>query len=261
MKRTLSWILLCACSVLGSCISRGYPTHGGGKRFFREQEILTRATDAAVGSLDFEKVFEVARKAKPPGSLPQSGGGGDERTLKGVTLIVSSVAHSGGGVQTGSNIGIGGLVSGLFTGGAMMATGQAPAPGQGPIVGPGAYASYVFESADDIRYLAAVVERCLASRGVACFGLKDGAVEAGLPVVRVVVKEFGIDQSDLNLIVYGEKRLKARVVVDAYASMPEGGHFESLGVGQASYTFAEDFFLGFGPLSNQNVEGGVTNER
>lgn len=261
MKRTLSWILLCACSVLGSCISRGYPTHGGGKRFFREQEILTRATDTAVSSLDFEKVIELIQEPASTGEVPPAPNSSGALLSKGVTLHVSSVAHSGGGVQTGSNIGIGGLVSGLFTGGAMMATGQAPVSSQGPLVGPGAYASYVFESADDIRYLAAVVERCLAARNVPCYGISDGKVKAGTPVLRVVVKEFGIDQSDLNLIIYGEKRLKARVVVEAYVSRDDGTGYKSLGVGQASYTFAEDFFLGFGPLSSKNVEGGITNER
>lgn len=254
MKRSMTWMLLLTCSVLGSCISRGYPTHGGGKRFFREQEILTRATDAAIGGLDFAKLVTAVTKSPKEGAP-------DRPLSNGVTLHITSVAHSGGGVQTGSNIGIGGLVSGLFTGGAMVATGQAPAPGQGPLVGPGSYASYVFESADDARYLAAVVERHLAEKNVPCYGIAGGVIPADKPILHVVVKEFGIDQSDLNLIVYGEKRLKARVVVEAFVREFDGSGFQSLGVGEASFTFAEDFFLGFGPLSNQNVEGGVTNER
>lgn len=254
-------MLLLLSSLATSCVTRGYPTHGGGKRFYREQEIITRAIDTAVGSLDFGKLVEKL-------TAPLKEGDGKRELSNGVTLRLTTVAHSGGGVQSGSNIGIAGLVSGLLTGGAMMASGQgagspALSPAPAPLVGPGSYSSYVFESADDAGYLAAVVTRYLADCKVPCHGISANEKEnAGRPTLHVIVKELGIDQSDMNLIVYGEKRLKARVVVEAFLTQ-QGAHdfYEHLGVGQASYTFAEDFFLGFGPLSSQNVEGGVTNER
>jgi hypothetical protein len=247
--KTIRWSVLLALFASG-CVSRGYPTHGGGKRFFREQEVVGRAIDAAVESLQYDRIPAEVRSL---GVLP---------------VQMFSLAHSGGGVQTSSNIGVGAVFGSLFGSGAVGDGGAdlgAPAAVAVTGSGPGSYASYAFESADDARYLMGALMVELAK-----VGIRPGLSEkAGDTQLYVLVKELGIDQNDLNLIVYGEKRLAARVVLEAwlvYSGDVDGKVgkqrlLQSLGRGEATYTFSEDFFLGFGPLNSRRIEGAVTDER
>lgn len=226
------------------CVTRGYPTHGGGKRFFREQQVVSAAINGALGQLDLSQLSECKPKDKA------------------VPLQVFSMSHSGGGVQNGSGIGVGGLLGGLlgFGTAAAFANGGSPAAAYPAAVAagsaaPGGYSTYLVESADDLKYLTGALVRELGNLGYAVKQPKAGASGG---VLTILVSELGIDQNDLNLIVYGEKRLKARAVMEAFwvNHNADSGTttYHSLGRGGATSTFSEDFFLGFGPLSGEVVE-------
>jgi len=224
------------------CVTRGYPTHGGGKRFYREQQVVAAAINEALGQLQLDGLKGEVQKGVVP-------------------VQVFSMAHSGGGVQSGSGIGVGGLLGGLFGFGAAAVANDNPgaaypaAVAANSAASAGSYSSYAFESADDIRYLTGALVRELGSLG---FAVRSPDAGASGGVLTILVSELGIDQNDLNLVVYGEKRLRARAVIEAFwvqfDADKESLSYKSLGRGGATSTFSEDFFLGFGPLSGEEIE-------
>lgn len=235
-------------ATLAGCVSRGYPTHGGGKRFFHEQALVTNAIDAAVAQVPFDRVKEVvdASDAKNDGSI---------------AVQVFSVAHSGGGVQTGAT----GPLAGIF--GASPVLGGAQQGGGGNTValgsagaaaGGGNYFAFGFESADDVRYLMGRVTERLGSVGLR---VVSPTADVGKPMLCVLVRELGIEQSGFNAFIYQEKKLAARASVELFvvarrADGDPGVNVESvpIGRGAATWRFREDFFLGFGPLTGGEPE-------
>lgn len=240
--------LLARIAVLGllgvlstGCVSRGFPTHGGGKRFSREQQALSTAIDAAVAEIDFELLPEEVRTS----------------LNEGVGLLVFSVADSGGGVRSGGG---GGLdLFGLFGGGSV-SSGSVAATVRPPA--PTGYASYGSTSSEDLEYLKGrIVHRILEEK--IRFNPVDS--EAGLEsgMIIVTVGEFGIDESSFNALIVSSNRLKSRVQLNAYfvrqvegagtepevhplcASRDKGVTFESL--------YEEWYLLGLGPVNTPSV--------
>lgn len=247
---------LLALAMFPACVTRGYPTHGGGKRFAPEQAIVTRSIDGALSQVDFSGVKDLIAA---PDLGPTS-----------VAVQVFSVAHSGGGVQSsagflGSLLGITPVIGSGQQGGGGWQPPSAPAHGYQAVAagavanalpaGPGTYSAFAFESADDIRYLMGRVVERLGAAGLRVATPKG---EHANPVICILVSELGIDQSDFSALVYSEKELVARTSVEAF--LISNGEKDSvvttpLGRGTSAWRFREDFFLGFGPLS-----GGVPEE-
>ncbi|MCR9244163.1 MAG: hypothetical protein NXI31_03970 [bacterium] len=245
---------LLALSMLPACVTRGYPTHGGGKRFAHEQAIVTRSIDSALAQIDFSKIAK---------NLDATSAKDDS-----VAVQIFSVSHSGGGVQSGGGAFLGGLIGmtpviGSALQGRSNATPSIPAS-MHPLTtagvaaartGPGSHSSFAFESADDIRYLMGRLVDHIGRQKLRVVTPRDGEPRA---VLSIVVSELGIDQSDFSALVYSEKELQARTTIDAFLVSPgktgEVG-YTSLGRGSSAWRFREDFFLGFGPLS-----GGVPEE-
>lgn len=248
-----------AAPLMTSCVTRGFPTHGGGKRFFREQELVSAAIDQAVGQLDF-------------GALAGSGDGAPS-----IGLFVMSMEDSGGGVQSSGGAGSS-ILSTLGL--------AAPAidPNMGPAVAYGsmaamssaaasAYGSFAFESSDDLVYLKGALLEKLAENGVrvASAATEQQTGDGGNAnqetrtargpdgLLFVLVEQLGIDQNDTNVIVYGAKELSARVAVRAFYVTESGAagmrsiNSTSLGRGVSEWQYKEVFILGIGPIGNTDI--------
>lgn len=225
------------------CATRGYPTHGGGKRFAHEQAIIAGSIDDAMAQIDFRKV----EATLDPNS----------RQYGKIAVQIYPMSHSGGGVQTGSTGFLGGLfgVSPVLGGSEQAAAAVALAGAASP----GAYMPFGFESADDLRYLMGRLVERLGEQRLRVVQPVSGADEATL---CVLVRELGIDQSDFNALVYNEKKLVARTALEIFVvgKDPENPNETSLvatpiGKAASAWRFREDYFLGFGPIS-----GGVPEE-
>ena len=190
-----------------------------------------------------------------------------------VEVQIFSVAHSGGGVQSGSPgflgslFGVSPVIGGSEQGNNAWQMPSIPSNSNAASAaatlssvsrGPGGHFSFAFESADDIRYLMGRVVEHVGNGGLRVSTPEEGEPRA---VLCIVVSELGIDQSDFNALVYSEKELVARATIDAFVvgPDPEDGNGKnitatSLGRGSASWRFREDFFLGMGPLSGGKPE-------
>lgn len=265
-SRALTCAIVLACLVSASgCVTRGYPTHGGGKRFYNEQAIVTRSIDAALAEIDFGKVVA---------ALPA-----EDRQRGTIAVHLFAVAHSGGGVQTPSSGLFGGILGGsLLFGGSgdqsVLGAGQqgigaavhAVPLGVGAVPGnPNGYFAFGFESADDIRYL---MGRVIGRLGEVGLRVETPTANAGRrPVLCIMISELGIDQSDFNALVYSEKKLRARAALEAFLvghhpddPEPDSIATTAIGKGAATFRFREDFFLGCGPLSGGVPEQDVAED-
>jgi len=124
----------------------------------------------------------------------------------------------------------------------------------------GSYMPFGFESADDLRYLMGRLVERLGAHGLQVVAPVMDTTE---PTLCVLVREFGIDQSDLNALIYTEKKLTARTSVEVFVVGPDrkdpndttGWIATPIGKGASAWRFREDYFLGFGPLSGGTPEG------
>lgn len=233
-----------ALALLAGCATRGYPTHGGGKRFSHEQDVVARSIDRAIARLDLTRLLDLA-DAK-------------SRSERKIPVQIYPMAHSGGGVQTGST----GLFGSLFGVAPVLGAaeqGMAAPAVSGPQAAFGAYSAYGFETADDLRYLMGRLVARLGDAGLQCIAPKEGETRS---VLCLLVSELGIDQSDFSALVYTEKQLVARTRIEAFLVGPDPEAANKidvkcvpLGIGASAWRFREDYFLGFGPIS-----GGVAEE-
>jgi hypothetical protein len=224
------------------CATRGYPTHGGGKRFSHEQAILAGSIDDAMAQVDFRKVAATLdAQSKNDGKI---------------AVQIYPMSHSGGGVQTSSTGFLGGLLGvGPVLGGGQQAAAAAMVAGA---ASPGNYMPFGFESADDLRYL---MGRLVERLGEQKLRVVQPLPDAQVATLCVLVRELGIDQSDFNALIYNEKKLVARTSVEIFVigRDPANPNETSLvatpiGKADATWRFREDYFLGFGPLSGGKPE-------
>lgn len=241
------WHKACAMTILAlltGCVTRGYPTHGGGKRFFQEQAIVTGSIDGAMDQIQFDKLDDLV--SPDPGTQQKT-----------IGVHVFSVAHSGGGVSTSSSGAFGAILGGLIGGGPEFR--HNPTLSQ-PLVAPLAsvqgngYLSYAFGSADDIRY---VMGRLIAKLGAEGIAVQTADTATDKPTLCILIRQLGISQSDFNALVYSEKLLRARSSIEAFVVHKiEGGGLKATPIGEGTSTmrFREDFFFGIGPLSGGRPE-------
>lgn len=260
IRHKLQAITLLLLTLLAGCVTRGYPTHGGGKRFFQEQALVTGAIDSALDQINFEPLGEMITR--------------DAGTkAKSIGVHVFSVAHSGGGISNGGNgvfgSALGGLFGGSFGGGSAKRNHSnafsAPlAPALNGVKGDG-YLSYAFGSADDIRY---VMGRLIGKLGQEGLSVQTAEKQsADKPTLCILIRQLGIDQSDFSALVYSEKLLRARSSIEAFVvHQTENEDKEKvttvtpLGEGTGTMRFREDFFFGIGPLSGGVVEVDTTED-
>ena len=204
------------------CSYQGVPGHGGGKRFYYEQEALASATRKAVGggSITWDK-------------------------LKGmkVNVFVNSVGDEGGGVAADGGLNIGALFGG----------GAAESVGDGAVAGGGVtsystkdfYGAYAFANAKDVDYLKAVVMEEIFKAGAVVS--RDDSDLAG--TVYVVVDTFGTNRWKRDFIIYSEVHLSAMVRLSAFF-VDRNGNFTSLGGDVSRYRYMANYVLGkIGPLN------------
>lgn len=253
--RTAALLAVVPMLAIGGCVTRGYPTHGGGKRFFQEQAIVAGSIDAALNQLDWQKLADEVNPDKMPNSS--------------VRVHVYTMAHSGGGVQSNSSTFLGGLLNSVpFFGGISALAGNQPSSSGGPVIVPvgsgaqspqGSYQSFGFESADDVRYLMGRVVSKLGDVGLQA--VTPPALDPKQPSLQILVSQLGIDQSDFSALIYNEKLLRARTRVEAFLISTkknlddqEETTVTALGAGTGTMRFREDFVFGFGPISGGTPE-------
>jgi len=81
---TRFFCLLSALALVGltSCVTQGFPNHGGGKRFFVEQHLVSRSAEVALNDVDWSqvpkagpvRVYVIAMGDEGGGLTPQGGG-------------------------------------------------------------------------------------------------------------------------------------------------------------------------------------------
>lgn len=216
--------------VLTSCASQGFPSHGGGKRFFYEQHLVTRAVDEAIAQLDFDGLND---SLEDPGS-----------NLFNVWVI--AVNDAGGGNDGGL---IGGLPSSFLPDDDADARRDAASSQSGQ----SSFSSAYSESNRDIDWVRARVCQALLERGINV----TWTPAQGSHQIYVLVNELGIAKSGFNMLVYSERQLEARASIEAYyiQELPQAANvkwsYHSLGRGECTTSMYEEYILGAGPINDR----------
>jgi hypothetical protein len=210
----------------------GVPSHGGGKRFAIEQELVSASARSALASIDFS-------------------------SLNGHTarIVFSSIGDEGGGNLTGGRMTLEGLLSGTFS--------TSPAlkplePTAGPTGlaglqnlsdGPTDYQSIGFINPRDTEFLSALVATNLILAGVQIKADPRQPVDV---VVIVLVDVFGTIRDRTDYFVYNQERLRARTALEIAAVRQSDGFVVMPAQrGAAEATWAEDYVLWTGPANTR----------
>jgi len=229
--------------VATGCASHGFPAHGGGKRFFLEQRVVSAAAQEAVASLDFQSLAG-----------------------KTVKLEVTAMGDQGAGTQSRSesSFGLAGLGGFLGLGSSGVAAGNSTGIVQGGY-SPGQYSSQGIANANDVLYLKGLIAEAMWRAGVKIAGITPSKqsktdLNSAAGTVYVLVHEFGTDQSDFNLFVYSEEKLRSSTALSAFflpaADGAEPLQLQSIGEGGAVKLYKEAFLFGFGPISGSDITDG-----
>ena len=192
---------------LAACQGIAMPHHGGGKRFYPEQELISGMIRSAVETLDF---------------APVSG-----RTIQ---LRILAVGDEGGGTVAESGL-LGALV------GSGTALDGAAAAGATPTV----YQPHAFANARDLDVLKGRVLQALARSGVRLDTTGTDDVDG---TVYVIVDSFGTKRWGRDFIVFREDHLSGRIVLDAFFASTDGD-FLALGEGSSAGDVEAEYFFGF----------------
>lgn len=203
-------------AIATGCAGHGIPGHGGGMRFYWEQETLDLATEECLKNI----------------GLGQLSG-------KSVRLVVHSVGYEGGGTSSKApgliDFGVmGNLVGRAAPGGSAMATSAADS-------GAGEYQPYAIANARDIEYLKGALIFKLAEAGVTICDAGNSQACAG--TLHVLVPVFGTDKWSHGFMVMRQERLTAKVKV-AMVFVDAAGKISKLGGNEAAATYGESFFFG-----------------
>lgn len=220
MSRHLLVLLLCLFG-LTSCVTRGFPGHGGGKRFFVEQHLVSKSVELALDELDWS-------------AIPRGGP---------VRVWVVAIGDEGGGSSVGK-----GVVGGFQNLG--MGTGV-------DSVREDDFTTMAFANTRDVEYVRGLVSHRLDREGVQVhrdWHARDARIAGDL---YVLVGEFGIAASGFQLFVYSERKLEARTALKAhFIENPEGldpdqhPRFVFLGEGSATTWIYEEYVFLMGPINS-----------
>lgn len=203
---------------LTACQVRGIPAHGGGKRFYREQEVLALATQNALDLVDWRQVGSSVR------------------------VFVFTVGDEGGGVQSGGGL----RLSGLMGGGASKSMGPGTGFGGGGVSFSNLeYAPLAVASNRDIEYLRGAVMGALYDAGSTVVTNIDAGKAQGDVVILAHV--FGTDRwTDRTLFVFRDEHLDAHVRLDAWYVPGSGRPIRLTPGGASAYSqYIEEYFFGF----------------
>ncbi len=236
IRRVAALCAVVCLSFFASCSTHGIPGHGGGKRFFIEQRVVTEAAKKAVEEIKWENV-------------------GKDKTVQ---LLVTAMGDQGGGSQAGGN---GGFFAGIGEIFGMGAGGVSAGTSSGFVSAnfqPAMFGSYAFANANDVLYLEELIAANLEENGVR---IATRTSMEGNPVidgtVHVLVHEYGTDQSQFSALIYSEDKLKASTSLEAvYLPMEpgEGNPRIPLGSHRSVKQYKEAYFLGFGPLNPDSIQ-------
>lgn len=225
----------CLAAGLASCVTQTIPTHGGGKRFFYEQAVVTASVDHALAQLDVspltDKDFEVAK------------------------VYVVAMGDEGGGIESGGGFfGVFGATGNGFAG----SSGDGAAA-IGGTDDSGRTGSHAFANARDIEYLSGRVTQFLESKGIRVAEANESQVDLE---IYFLVSQFGTSKSSFSLLVYQEVELAGRTSLEAFALTGEKSGLDRyipLGAGECSATYKASYFFGYGPLrgAELSVEPGA----
>lgn len=193
------------------CQFRGIPSHGGGKRFLREQELVSESARAALGSNTWGAV-----------------------TGKGVRVFVHSVSDDGGGNGDGGRLGLGGLLG--VSGGGSHWGADASAGASNAF----AYGTHAFASARDIEYITGLIIERVYQSGGRIVSTGESGYDGD---VHVMVHVLGTDKSTDSYVIAWRDNLRGKVDLSA-VYLPREGGYTQLGEGRSSHTYSEMHILG-----------------
>lgn len=220
---------------LTSCVSQSFPTHGGGKRFYWEQHIVSRSAREAVDQL------ELGEKLKGVDGV--------------IRVNVIAMADDGGGFEASSESPLGFLGFGREIFPAVDSSNTAARVDS-------KYRPYQVSTARDMAYLTALVERSLAEANVTvATDLTSPTADPIVGELFVLVSEFGTAKTTSNWIVYSSRALRARTTVSAYlvkfekkdersASSQKRYTYLSIGSGRGTVAMKEGYIFGIGPIGD-----------
>lgn len=190
-----------------SCAGTYVPSHGGGKRFFFEQDLIAKTTQKAIDALDFSALAG-----------------------KKVGLQVMAMGDEGSASVSG------GWFGSIFGGGVV--GGQALA---GAAIGstPKEYGASAFANARDLEHLKGRVLQKLLSQDVHVVTSAENADGW----VYVVVDVFGTMRWKRDFLIYHEEHLSGRVRMSAFYLGDDGTELEFRQLGEGSAM--GDFYLGY----------------
>ncbi len=215
----------------------GVPSHGGGKRFAIEQELITASARAALRSIDL-------------------------RALSGhsVRIVFSSIGDEGSGNLAGGRMALDRLIRGDYSiGGTTRTTesggitkqalpGASIATGVSILTdGPPGYRSDAFINPRDVDFLSTLVASHLIFNGAK---IKTNPNEAVDYLVIVLVDVFGTIRDRTDYLIYNQERLRARAAIEIAAIRPEDGSVlipPSRGAAEAMWE--ESYVMWTGPTS------------
>ena len=237
--RRISGVLLILFGVSGCGTVTGIPSHGGGKRFAVEQELIAASARAALDSIDLSKLAG-----------------------RSVRMVFASIGDEGSGNLTGGRLSVDRLVRGDYTSGAPVRTeteggisrttiaGQEFQAGIGLLTdGPSLYQSQAFINPRDVDFLSALVASRLILAGAQ---LKANPASKADILVLVLVDVFGTIRDRTDFLVYNQERLRARTAVELAAVQAENGALVLAPQrGAAEATWDQEFVLWTGPTATR----------
>jgi len=227
-----------ALTVLAACGTvTGVPSHGGGKRFAIEQELITASARAALRSIDLRAISGHS-----------------------VRIIFSSIGDEGSGNLAGGRLTLDRLVRGDYSIGGTTRTTESGGitkqalPGASIATGleiltdgPTGYRSEAFINPRDVDFLSTLVASHLIFNGAK---IKSNPAEAVDYLVIVLVDVFGTIRDRTDYLVYNQERLRARAALEIAAIRPEDGSVlipPSRGAAEAMWE--ESYVMWSGPTS------------
>lgn len=217
-----------ASACMCSCVSQNIPAHGGGKRLFYEQALISKAVDSAIDQLDLDEV-----KADLEAS----------DTRNAVEVYVIAMGDEGGGA---------GSEPSLF--GALFSRPAANQPSVAVGGHSGSSSTHAFSNARDIEYIRGKVLQSLAGSGVP-IATEQADTNGKL---YLLVSEFGTAKETFQLILYSESKLTARAAMEAFYVTPGPAgslnEFSSLGKGECTTEYLARYVFGSGPIHGIQIE-------
>lgn len=209
------------------------PSHGGGKRFAVEQELIAASARTALKAMDFK---------------PLAG--------RSVRVVFSSIGDEGSGNLTGGRMTVDRLLRGDYSTGVTLGSDLLGNIVRGPgwsfqavpstmSDGPTFYRSEAFINPRDVEFLSSLVTRELVFAGAQVKSNPTAAVDI---LVLVIVDVFGTIRDRTDLLVVNQERLRARTSLEiAAVRQADGAVVMSPKMSAAEAVWEENYLFWIGP--------------